>query len=134
MHELIVGMTLIFGFAFVTCLTFDKGFNYVWHMGGADVLLPSASQSLRVGKASSCSLEGWPESCIYKLLELQYDPEMEDFNNRFSSQPGVNTSLSDFGSTLCAPIPYEPMYLFFEAVGYTVGMSKLPHCLRTAQK
>lgn len=69
----------------------------------------------------TCSLEGWPESCIYKLLAFQYNSDEEDFNQRFSSQPGVNTTLPDFGSTLCAPIPYEPMYLFFEAVGYTVG-------------
>lgn len=68
-----------------------------------------------------CSLEGWPENCIYKLLEIQYDPEESEFSERFSSQPGVNVTLPDFGSSLCAPIPYEPTYLFYQAVGYTIG-------------
>ena len=52
-----------------------------------------------------CSLEGWPEECIYKLLQLQYDADAEEFNERFSSQSGVNTTIPNFGvDPLC---PYS---------------------------
>ena len=33
----------------------------------------------------------------------------------------MNTTIEDFGTSLCAPIPYEPFFLFFEAVGYSIG-------------
>lgn len=68
-----------------------------------------------------CSLEGWEERCIYKLLEIQYDEGVDDFNSRFSSRPDVNVTIADFGYPLCAPIPYEPSYLLLEAAGYTAG-------------
>ena len=68
-------------------------------------------------------LEGWSESCIYDLIEIEYDADVPDFNQRFSSRPGVNTTIAGFGTELCAPIPYEPFFLFFEAVGYSIGES-----------
>lgn len=66
-------------------------------------------------------LEGWDQRCIYSLLEIQYDADVDDFNSRFSSLPDVNVTVADFGSGLCAPIPYEPTYLLLEAAGYREG-------------
>ena len=71
-------------------------------------------------------LEGWSESCIYNLIQIEYDADVPDFNQRFSSRPGVNTTIADFGTSLCAPIPYAPFFLFFEAVGYSIGECLAP--------
>ena len=58
------------------------------------------------------------------MLELSYDANSQ----KFSSQHGVSTTVADFGSTSCAYIPYEPMYLYLEALGYTTGEQITDDC------
>ena len=62
-------------------------------------------------------LHGFPEDCIYPLLEVQYDAATGNFSN----VPGVSTSISNLGGQLCAPIPYEPLFIAAQAIGYTIG-------------
>lgn len=70
-----------------------------------------------------CRLHGFPEDCIYPLLEVQYDAATGNFSN----QPGVSTSVSDFGGQFCAYIPYEPLFIAAQAIGYTFGAHGYAH-------
>jgi lysophospholipase-3 len=56
--------------------------------------------------------------CRDELITLRYraDPRLP-FARRFSEQPGVTTSIPDYGSTLSAPF-YEPLYTTLERAGY----------------
>ena len=80
-----------------------------------------AAQRPRVMLRMLHRLHGFPEDCIYPLLEVQYDAATRSFSN----VPGVTTKVSNFGGQLCAPIPYEPLFLAAQAIGYTVGAPHL---------
>ena len=73
--------------------------------------------NLKCERKLGCRLHGFPEDCIYPLLQTAYDAEAGTFSN----PPGVTTSISDFGGQFCAPIPYEPLFVAAQAVGYTIG-------------
>ncbi len=60
-----------------------------------------------------CRLYGFPQSCIYPLLTVQHNGGMN-----FSNPVGVTSAVKNFGDPSCAPIPYVPMYAFFEGLGY----------------
>ena len=50
-------------------------------------------------------------------MTLVYDADpAKPMSERFSNQPGVFTSIGDFGKTASAPF-YEPLYQFLEARG-----------------
>jgi lecithin-cholesterol acyltransferase len=56
--------------------------------------------------------------CRDKLLTLRFDTGgHEAWSQRFSNQPGVSTSVADYGETESTPF-YEPMYKALEAAGY----------------
>ena len=99
------------------------------------VLVLPASQSSSASKVSGSQtptsppstrqryrLHGFSEDCIYPLLETPYD----EATSSFSNLPGVTTSISDFGGQFCAPIPYEPLFVAAQAVGYTFGKAFPP--------
>lgn len=64
-----------------------------------------------------CRLAGFPEACIYPLLQMQFDAGAGTITNA----PGVSTSIYDFGGQFCAAIPYEPLFAIAQAIGYTAG-------------
>ena len=79
---------------------------------------------MRLALNSRCMLgrlEGFPEACIYPRLQMQFDAA----TGTFANAPGVNTSISDFGGQFCAPIPYEPLFVVAQAIGYTSGWQLL---------
>ncbi|KAK9790512.1 hypothetical protein WJX73_002664 [Symbiochloris irregularis] len=82
------------------------------------------SGSFDVAFGQPTIVEGFPESCIYPLLQMQYDAA----NGGFSNAPGVNTSIFDFGGQFCAPIPYEPLFAVAQAIGYTTGKDFMVAC------
>ena len=73
---------------------------------------------------ATCRLEGFPESCIYPLLQMRYDAA----TGAFANAPGVTTHIADFGGQFCAPIPYEPLFAVAQAIGYTSGKDFFVAC------
>lgn len=69
----------------------------------------------------ACRDDGFPESCVYPLIQMQYDAG----TGAFSNAPGVQTSVYNFGSPDCSPFLYNDLTTVAEAVGYTAGQLAL---------